>query len=71
MPLFEIRMPITATLVVECGSTEEAMNWADKIVATLEDENGDTISPNEVYDFAADAVLSEIKISEISAGQLT
>ena len=47
------------------------MNWADKIVATLEDENGDTISPNEVYDFAADAVLSEIKISEISAGQLT
>lgn len=62
--IFKIIKPITATLRVECNSEEEAINWANKIVATIEDENGNSISPNEVDYFEAETITSEIKISK-------
>lgn len=64
--LFEITKPITATLRVRCNSEKEAINWANKIVATIEDENGNSISPNEVDYFEAETTTSEIQISKAS-----
>ena len=65
MPLFEIIKPITATLTVECASKEEAINWANKIVATIEDENGNDVQTEEVVSFEADARVSEIKVESL------
>ena len=63
--IFEITKPIVATLRVECNSKEEAMDWANKIVATIEDENGGSISPDKVAYFEAETEISEIKITEV------
>lgn len=64
MPLFEIVKPITATLRVECNSQEEALIWSEKIVATLEDENGNIVFQNEIISFEAETINSTIEISE-------
>ena len=63
--IFEITKPIVATLRVECSSREEAIDWANKIVATIEDENGNSINPDKVAYFEAEAEISEIKITEV------
>jgi hypothetical protein len=66
MKIYKISKPIITTLWVECGSEVEAMNWADKIVATIEDENGVFISSNAIRYFEAEAIKSEVKILEIT-----
>lgn len=65
MPLFEITKPMTAYLLVECASEKEAMNWADKIVADVADENGNSVQSKEIISFEADVKVSEIKIKKI------
>lgn len=64
MPLFEITKPMTATLIVECDSEKEAMNWADKIVADISDENGNYLQSKEIVSFEADTKILEIKIEK-------
>ncbi len=64
MPLFEITKPITATFVVECASEKEALNWADKIVVAVEDENGNPVQSQEIISFEADVEVLEIKIKK-------
>ena len=54
MPLFQIEKKMTATLTVKCANEDEARAWADRIVATLEDEDGNPIPPEAVEDFEAD-----------------
>lgn len=65
MPLFEITKPITVTFVVECASEKEALNWADKIVVAVEDENGNPVQSQKIISFEADAKVSEIKIKKL------
>ena len=65
MPLFEITQPMTATPVVECASEKEAMNWADKIVAGIEHEDGNPVQSKEIISFEADVKVSEIKIKKL------
>ena len=64
MPLFEITKPMTATFIVECESAKEAMNWADKIVADIQDENGESLESKEIISFKAETNISEIEIKE-------
>ena len=66
MPLFEITKLITTTLIVECASENEAMNWAEKIVADIQDENGNRQESKEIILFEADVKMSEIKIKNLS-----
>ncbi len=66
MPLFEITKPIIVTLTVECASEKEAMNWAEKIVADIQDETGNALESEEIISFEADVKISEIKIEELS-----
>ena len=65
MPLFEIEKPITAILTVECASKKEATNWANKIVATIEDEYGYDIQSEKIISFEADVKVSEIKVETL------
>ena len=53
---------MTATLIVECASEAEAADWAGKIVAGVEDENGNAIESDKIILFEADTVVSEIEI---------
>lgn len=54
MPLFQITMKITAYLTVDCADEEQARAWSRRIVATLEDEEGNQIPPDAIDDFEAD-----------------
>lgn len=65
MPLFEVIQPMTATLVIECASEKEAINWADRIVADITDENGNPLQSKEIISFEADVKVSEIKIKKL------
>lgn len=65
MPLFEITQPLTATLIVECASEEEAADWADKIVVGIEDENGNAIESDKIIVFEAERIVSEIRIEKL------
>lgn len=69
MPLFEITKTINATLIIECTSEKEAMNWADKIVAGIEDEDGNRIEAEEIVLFEADVKVSEIEIRKLSKAE--
>ncbi len=62
MPLFEITKPLTAILLVESETEQEAINWVDKIVADIQDENGIQIQSKSVISFEADVKVSEIRI---------
>lgn len=64
MPRFEITKPLLATLVVDCASREEAELWANKIVVSMEDENGEQVEDGYVY-FEADASVREMRIEEV------
>lgn len=64
--IFEITKPIIATLRVECNSKEEALNWVGKIVATIENENGNPISSNQIEYFEAETAIAEVEIVETS-----
>jgi len=69
MPLFEITKPITTTLIVDCKSEQEAINWADKIIANLEDEDGNCLQSREIVSFEADVKISKIKIKRLQKRQ--
>lgn len=56
---------MTARLIVECASEEEAADWAGKIVAGVEDENGDAIESDKIISFEADTIVSEIEIRSL------
>ena len=53
MKKFQITKTMTAQLVVHCDDEDQARSWADKIVATLEDENGKPVEPSPEIDFEA------------------
>lgn len=53
---------MTATLVVECVSEREAMNWAEKIVADIQDENGHALESKEIISFEAETTIRRIDI---------
>ena len=61
---------MTATLLVECASEKEAINWADKIVANIEDENGNRQESKEIILFEADVKVSEIKTKKLSKAEV-
>ncbi len=69
MPLFEITKPISTTLIVECASEQQASDWADKIVANIEDENGNYLQSEDIVSFEADVKFSEIKIKNLQNRQ--
>ena len=62
MPVFLITKPMMAYLQVDFKDEAEARAWSERIVATLEDENGKPIPPDAVYDFEADHYPAEIII---------
>jgi hypothetical protein len=62
MPLYLITKSITAYLTVNCDNLEQALNWSERVVATLEDVDGNPIAPNEIEDFEASSNPSEIEI---------
>ena len=53
MKQYLITKTITAQLVVNCTDESEARKWEDRIVATLEDANGNPIPPQKKFEFAA------------------
>ncbi len=65
MPLFEITQPIIATLIVECVSEKEAMNWAEKIVADIQDENGNALESKEIISFEAETTVWQVDIKKL------
>ena len=65
MPLFEITQPIIATLIVECASEKEAMNWAEKIVADIQDENGNALESKEIISFEAETTVWQVDIKKL------
>ena len=62
MPLYLITKPMTAYLQVNCKDEEEARAWGARIVAGLEDEDGNPIPPDAVYDFEADCCPDKMEI---------
>lgn len=66
MPLYLIEKKITAYLTVNCDNRDQAIAWSERIVATLEDENGNLIAPNMVEDFDASVTPSEITIEVLA-----
>ena len=69
MPLFEITKPMTATLIVDCDSEEEAENWKSKIVGDIEDINGNWIESDKIISFEVDSVVSEVKIERLTENE--
>lgn len=64
MPIFEIKKPIYTTLWVNCNSEEEAKDWANKIVATIEIDSFDE-TPSKLEFFEAESIQNEIKVKKI------
>ncbi len=62
MPRFLITKKITAYVTVDCANRGEARSWSERILATLEDENGNQISPDAVDDFEAESSPKETRI---------
>jgi hypothetical protein len=59
-----------AVLQVECNSKEEAQLWADKIVVTLENHNGHSMSSDEIIDFETEITPSKISIKQLPQNPL-
>ncbi len=57
---------MTAKLIVVSASEKEAMNLAKKIVADIQDEDGNAIKSKEVISFEAETKISEIEIKAIT-----
>ena len=64
MPIFEITKPIHTFLRVKCKSKKEAEKWAEKIVATIEEDN-EVLLAKEIDFFEAESIVMETKIEEI------
>lgn len=65
MPKFEINKTINCNLIIDCVDISEAQIWANKIVASIEDENGEIIDSSNFESFEAETIISEIKINII------
>jgi hypothetical protein len=65
MKTFLVTKIITAELEVRCKNEGEARAWADKIVAGLEDGNGNAIAPSPMFDFEADSNPAELRVEEV------
>lgn len=65
MPLDLIAKPMTVYLQGYCRDELEARAWKERIVATLEDENGNPIPPKAVYDFEADCYPAKMIVEII------
>jgi hypothetical protein len=59
MKQYLITKIITAQLVVDCADEFEARKWEDRIVASLEDETGNSIPPQNELEFTASCSPSE------------
>ena len=59
MTKFLITKTVTAELELECENEDEARAWAGKIVATLEDNEGEPIELAESMEFVAYSTPSE------------
>ena len=62
MPEFLITTKITSYLTVNCADKEEARIWAQNIVATLEDQDGNPILADSIVDFVAEYNPDEVRI---------
>lgn len=62
MKEFLITKTLTAQLVVRCNDEQQARSWADKIVATLEDENGNPVELSPEMDFEASSSPMECRV---------
>ncbi len=65
MKEFLIAKTMTAQLVVRCNDENQARDWADKIVATLEDESGRPIEPCDGIDFDATTSPAECRVEVV------
>lgn len=65
MKEFLITKTMTAQLVVRCDDELQARSWADKIVATLEDESGRPIEPSSEIDFEASTSPAECRVEVV------
>jgi hypothetical protein len=59
---FLITKIVTATLLVQCEDEEEARKWAGRIVASLEDESGRPLPPQNEFDFETSVSPNEILV---------
>lgn len=66
MTKFLITKTVTAELEVECENETEARGWADKIVATLEDNEGKPVELVENMEFIAYSSPSECLVEMLS-----
>ena len=62
MPLFLITKRMTAYLSIDCADAEQARAWGDKIVATLEDKDGNPIPADAIDDFVAECNPDETTV---------
>jgi len=53
---------MTAYLSIDCADAEQARAWGDKIVATLEDQDGNPIPADAVDDFEAECNPDETTV---------
>lgn len=65
MKEFLITKTMTAQLVVRCNDENEARSWASKIVATLEDENGNPVEPSPDVDFEASTDPAQCQVESV------
>lgn len=65
MAQYLITTYMTAELIVECTDEAEAKSWSNRIVATLEDENGNTVPPETVEYFEASVKVGDVIIEKL------
>lgn len=65
MSLFEITMPITAVLIVECKTEHEALSWAEKIAADLTDKSESYLESEKIISFETNVKVSENRIKNL------
>jgi len=63
MPRYLIKTQIDVELEVNCENLQEAQEWSTKIVAELEDYDGNKIPLTEDMEFNADSEAGNTSIS--------
>ena len=63
MPRYLIKTKIDVELEVDCENIQEAQEWSTKIVAELEDYDGNIIPLTEDMEFNADSKAGSTSIS--------
>lgn len=66
MPKYIIKKTLEVELIVDCKNKVEAEKWADCIVGTLEDENGNPVdTDDDTFDFECSSdIIPHIKLYE-------